>query len=742
MYDPEPITEEKGILRYLWNELLKIAGAFRLIQDGQFDLKVYNSPPTRPREWQIAAADGTNWDPGNGQAYYAYIAGTWQPMAGAGAVNWASPGTIGSTTPNTGAFTTLTASGTTLIGTTSSLAGYGFEVKSDSIFYKDSGSVNLRFRSYSDAGAASNGSFIGQRARGTSSAPTAVQAGDRLLNFSGAGYDGTDFATASATVDLYAAENFTGSANGSYIAFITTSNGVTGASRTEKMRVDQDGAVLIGTTSNTSSYKLQVSGTSYLNGEVLVGGSTAAGSSGVRINSSTGLSGVNQYGVLSVPTFQTSCTNFGSALSTAPSTANNGSPYTIPILGGLYVQDATLGTNCTVTSYTGVYVGNLTKGGSNYAYYTNISSGSGKWAFFNAGTASSSLGGNLLLGTTTDPGTSRLRVIASTLTGVSQFGIETTPVGSSSATTSISGIYSAPQSAAASFTNSVTAGFWAGPIVKGSGSTITSACGVYVGDQTAGSNNFGVYSNVASGASSWNFYAAGTAKNYLNGNLLIGTTVDSGEKLTLNGNLVFPKTSGNGIKVDTSTPTYPWRDKEGLIYPDATAGPQRGTFITGVNAFAYSNGKQMDFSIHMPHDWAPGTDVYIHVHWGHNADTSVSGTVNFNFGITYAKGHDQANFGAAVSPAISYNLTNITTTPRYRHRIDEIQLSAASPSATQLDTDDLEPDGLIQGTMTVDLSGVTLTTTSPVNSIYVFTIDLHYQSTSIGTKGKVPNFYS
>lgn len=206
--------------------------------------------------------------------------------------------------------------------------------------------------------------------------------------------------------------------------------------------------------------------------------------------------------------------------------------------------------------------------------------------------------------------------------------------------------------------------------------------------------------------------------------------------------LTFNKASGNGIKVDTSSPTYGWADKEGLIYPDATAGPVRGQFITGVYAYSYANSKTLDFSFHMPHDWAVGTDMYIHVHWGHNADTTATGNVVFNFQISYAKGHDQANFSSAVAPSITYALTNLTTTPRYRHRIDEIQLTAASPSATQLDTDNLEVDGLILGTVTVDLSGATLTTTSPVNSIYIFTIDLHYQSTGIGTKGKAPNFYS
>jgi hypothetical protein len=90
-----------------------------------------------------------------------------------------------------------------------------------------------------------------------------------------------------------------------------------------------------------------------------------------------------------------------------------------------------------------------------------------------------------------------------------------------------------------------------------------------------------------------------------------------------------------------------------------------------------------------------------------------------------------------VTDTITYNTTDITTTPQYRHRIDEIQLSTAGGSAARLNTTNIEVDGLI-------LIRLKLTTLPTITGgdLFVHTADLHYQSTEIGTKNKAPNFYS
>jgi hypothetical protein len=198
----------------------------------------------------------------------------------------------------------------------------------------------------------------------------------------------------------------------------------------------------------------------------------------------------------------------------------------------------------------------------------------------------------------------------------------------------------------------------------------------------------------------------------------------------------LPKASGTGVLVDNG---YGWRDLIGVIHPKTTGvgSPTRTLYAGNIYDYAFITNDQVDCSFHLPHDYAPGTDLYIHPHWSHTG-TSISGSVVFQFYVSYAKGHNQANFSAEVAPTVTYATVDIATTPRYRHRIDEIQLSAASPSGTQIDSDDIEVDGLILLTM----KPTTIPTIGGGGSLFVHFIDIHYQSTGTGTKQKAPPFWT
>lgn len=43
--------------------------------------KVSHKAPDRPRSTDIRYADGTNWDPGDGEGYYAYEGGSWNKLS-------------------------------------------------------------------------------------------------------------------------------------------------------------------------------------------------------------------------------------------------------------------------------------------------------------------------------------------------------------------------------------------------------------------------------------------------------------------------------------------------------------------------------------------------------------------------------------------------------------------------------------------------------------------------------------
>lgn len=98
------------------------------------------------------------------------------------------------------------------------------------------------------------------------------------------------------------------------------------------------------------------------------------------------------------------------------------------------------------------------------------------------------------------------------------------------------GFYSNQTTAAASFTLANTYHFYANPGSKGAGSSITNQIGFYADSSlTDATNNFGFYSNIASGSNRWNFYAAGTAQNYFAGNTGIGVAPPSDHRLNVRG---------------------------------------------------------------------------------------------------------------------------------------------------------------------------------------------------------------
>jgi len=73
--------------------------------------------------------------------------------------------------------------------------------------------------------------------------PSAVQAGDILMRYGGAGYDGSAFPGANkAILEFRAAENWTSAAQGTYVTISTTPKSSTTTS--ERVRITEDGDIV------------------------------------------------------------------------------------------------------------------------------------------------------------------------------------------------------------------------------------------------------------------------------------------------------------------------------------------------------------------------------------------------------------------------------------------------------------------------------------------------------------------
>ncbi len=107
--------------------------------------------------------------------------------------------------------------------------------------------------------------------------------------------------------------------------------------------------------------------------------------------------------------------------------------------------------------------------------------------------------------------------------GGTSVSYDTQAVITSSATSSAIMYESFPSVQNASFTLPILYHFIAAQGTKGASATVTNQYGFFAGSSLTGAtNNFGFYSDIASGSNRWNFYAAGTANNYFAGGTGIG----------------------------------------------------------------------------------------------------------------------------------------------------------------------------------------------------------------------------
>jgi hypothetical protein len=281
----------------------------------------------------------------------------------------------------------------------------------------------------------------------------------------------------------------------------------------------------------TNSWNLYMNGTAdnYLGGRLSIG--TTSQSQGLRIgrNPTTNDSRTIFVNVAIQNTVTSKYVGFSSSIGL------NASGFTLPDLVHFEAINDGTHTASVVTNLYGFRENLGTYSATNvYGHYGNIPSGTNRWNLYMNGTANNYMAGRLGLGTTSltnvtfrnnlqisGSGTSYLNVYEGTI----QNGV----------TVGAYYNFTSPVTLASSFTTTDVYSYGAGNATIGAGSAITNLYGFHVAALTAATNNYGFYGNIAAATNRWNFYANGTAANYFNGNTLIGSTTDSGEKLQVTG---------------------------------------------------------------------------------------------------------------------------------------------------------------------------------------------------------------
>ena len=294
--------------------------------------------------------------------------------------------------------------------------------------------------------------------------------------------------------------------------------GGSGGAFNERMRIDSEGRVGIGGTAG-AEVKVHALGTYPTSGGY------------TRVFRATGTipSGTTSSSGLSHITFQ-------SFVSTQAAS------FTMPGLAHFQSEGVTIGAGSTVTNQYGFSVAStLTGATNNYGVYSNIASGSNRWNFYSAGTADNYFAGSVGIGGTASAA-NKVEVSGTlpTSSAISRVFSATGTV--PSGTTSVAvGFNTELSTQAASFTITNLAHFAATQGTIGAGSSVTAQYGFLINSSLTGAtNNYGVYSNIASGSGRWNFYAGGTAANYFAGETYVGGTTDQGAyNLQCNGTGVW-----------------------------------------------------------------------------------------------------------------------------------------------------------------------------------------------------------
>ena len=201
-----------------------------------------------------------------------------------------------------------------------------------------------------------------------------------------------------------------------------------------------------------------------------------------------------------------------------------------------------------------------------------------------------------------------------------------------------------------------------------------------------------------------------------------------------NGTVYKATGTGSGVWSASDVDTG-WNDlKSPLVSAKLTGNNQptwtqvidNGSGSTGVFAHGFSATvlNELWISMHMPHDYQPGTNIFPHVHW--LPSTTDTGTVRWGLEFSCAKGHDQE----AYPTTTTIFLEQVAAGTALFHQLIEVPDPGLNIG--------IEPDAIILVRLFRDAAHANDTFTGVALGLE---LDAHYQSDRHNTLNKEPDFY-
>lgn len=177
-----------------------------------------------------------------------------------------------------------------------------------------------------------------------------------------------------------------------------------------------------------------------------------------------------------------------------------------------------------------------------------------------------------------------------------------------------------------------------------------------------------------------------------------------------------------------------WKDNLSSFNSAKTAGanvPAWSLIRNGLYAYEFVATllKEVWLNFHIGHDYAPGTDLYPHVHFVPLTD-EVEGVVRWGVEYSYAD-RDTGEFPATTTVYIEQT---VAANSQYLHIVCEV----SDADAISGDGEVINPDGVVMCRIFRDGAHVNDTYAGSVAGIFA---DLHYQSDRDATISKAAPFY-